>query len=705
MKQKIIKTTLAASLMLTPTVLAQSNETHAAENPSQTKDLNSGKNINTKDILRKENDKTIKPLDNKPHSIAKDQAGEDSQSNTYNKPFEYKNGAYEFGQGSESSGAFKALDLESKISDDDISMKKKDVSDHEKSSIANITVPGQDANTLGTGSATAIGKHTLITNNHVVRKSKDEGLTPHALKDINIYPNRDGDNIPYQLKPTKVDMLKSGDLAVIHVDEDLSKYMKINPLADEKTIEELKEKNDIEINGYPTGHKHEAVSKSNDYPHGTPFESKGKFLLNATNIHPVMYYKAYTESGMSGSPVTNKDGELIGIHAGILDQNNGNDGDTSYGYTITKDLRKDILKAAPEIGEDTTKEDDTEENKDNNTNNTNEKSDDNLDNNDSTKTNDHEKSNQDSNDSEDNTDNDSKEDDSTNTNEDKTTPDDNTTSSNDTDTDSSKDNDTTSNDTNENSNEADDEADDESEKNNNSTSDNNTNQVNSNDNTEEDNDESNDNLINTASSENKTNNKQNTSENKEDEKMTDSQTNPEKTTARDNTQNDNNNNNNERKINTDTSMGHTNKQKERKVVEKNNNKSDQPTTKSTNNKTKKSDENKNATPAKTSNGDKNKQSKSNNTKNNENNSQSQTPSSKPETKTENNNNETPDNNNTQSPEKEEPKDHQTFAGLPDTGSTAGNITELLAVISASIGFGVLAAQRLKRFRDNQLNKK
>ena len=703
MKQKIIKTTIAASLMLTPTVLAQSNETHAAENQSQTKDLNSGKNINTKDILKKENDKTIKPLDNKPDSIAKDQTGEDSQSNTYNKPFEYKNGAYEFGQGSESSGAFKALDLESKISDDDISMKKKDVSDHEKSSIANITVPGQDANTLGTGSATAIGKHTLITNNHVVRKSKDEGLTPHALKDINIYPNRDGDNIPYQLKPTKVDMLKSGDLAVIHVDEDLSKYMKINPLADEKTIEELKEKDDIEINGYPTGHKHEAVSKSNEYPHGTPFESKGKFLLNATSIHPVMYYKAYTESGMSGSPVTNKDGELIGIHAGILDQNNGNNGDTSYGYTITKDLRKDILKAAPEIGEDTTKEDDTEENKDNNTNNTNEKSDNKSDNNDSTKTNDNEKSNQDSNDSEDNTDNDSKEDDSTNINKDKTTSDDNTTSS--TDTDSSKDNDTTSNDTNENSNEVDDATNDESEKNNNSTSDNNTNQVNSNDNTEKDNDKSNDNLINTASSENKTNNKQNTSENKENEKMTDSQTNPEKTTARDNTQNDNSNNN-ERKINTDTSMGHTNKQKERKVVEKNNNKSDQPTTQSTNNKTKKSDENKNATPAKTSNDDNNKQSKSNNnTKNNENNSQSQTPSSEPETKTENNNNETPDNNNTQSPEKEEPKDHQTFAGLPDTGSTAGNITELLAVISASIGFGVLAAQRLKRFRDDQLNKK
>lgn len=703
MKQKIIKTTIAASLMLTPTVLAQSNETHAAENQSQTKDLNSGKNINTKDILKKENDKTIKPLDNKPDSIAKDQAGEDSQSNTYNKPFEYKNGAYEFGQGSESSGAFKALDLESKISDDDISMKKKDVSDYEKSSIANITVPGQDADTLGTGSATAIGKHTLITNNHVVRKSKDEGLTPHALKDINIYPNRDGDNIPYQLKPTKVDMLKSGDLAVIHVDEDLSKYMKINPLADEKTIEELKEKDDIEINGYPTGHKHEAVSKSNEYPNGTPFESKGKFLLNATSIHPVMYYKAYTESGMSGSPVTNKDGELIGIHAGILDQNNGNDGDTSYGYTITKELRKDILKAAPEIGEDTTKEDDTEENKDNDTNNTNEKSDDNLDNNDSTKTNDDEKSNQNSNDSEDNTDNDSKEDDSTKINEDKTTLDDNTTSSNDTDTDtdSSKDNDTTSNDTNENSNEAD----DESEKNDNSSPDNNTNQVDSNNNTEENNDESNDNLINTSSSDNKTNNKQNTSENKEDEKMTDSQTNPEKTTARDNTQNDNSNNN-ERKINTDTSMGHTNKQKERKVVEKNNNnKSDQPTTQSTNNKTKKSDENKNATPTKTSNDDNNKQSKSNNTKNNENNSQSQTPSSEPETKTENNNNETPDNNNTQSPEKEEPKDHQTFAGLPDTGSTAGNVTELLAVISASIGFGVLAAQRLKRFRDNHLNKK
>lgn len=686
MKQKIITTTLAASLMLTPTVLSHSNISHAAENESQTKDLDSGKKINTKDILKKEDNKTIKPLDNKPESIAKNQAGEESEANTYNKPFSYNNGVYEFGQGAESSGAFKALDLEAKISDSDISMKKKDVSDHDKSSLANITVPGQDADTIGTGSATAIGKHTLITNNHVVRKSAEEGMTPHDLKDINIYPNRDGDNIPYKLKPTKIDMLKSGDLAVIHVDEDLSKYMKINKIADEKTIEDMKENDDITIDGYPAGHKHDTVSKSNDYPHGTPFESNGKFLMNATNIHPIMYYKSYTESGMSGSSVTDKDGNLIGIHAGILDQNNGNDGDTSYGFTITKELRKDILKVAPEVGEDTNTDNDNNANKEEPS-----KADD-------TKSDDTDTSNTDNNTSDNNTSDDTKSD--------------NNTSDNTSDSDAKSDNSTT-NDSNSNSDEDQPSTD-------------------SNDNT------SSDNNTTSSSDNNESNNTENTStttttpSQTTDDKSTDSNTNSEQPTASDNTQNIKSNNN-EKQLNTNTSMGQTDKQKEKKVVaknhksdDKNKDKKDKASSndksedkKSTNNdkqsKSNKDKDKKNEAVAASSTPDKSKDNNkstdhktTNDSKfNNDNDDASNTPSSKPEANN-TTNDQSPASNtnsdNTQKPDKEEPQDHQTFAGLPDTGSTAGNVTELLAVISATIGFGILAAQQMKRFRNNHLNK-
>lgn len=361
-KHFILKSTITASLLLSPAaaIMQQTQIAHAAEqtkdenlsNDNKTKDLDSGKYIDTKDILKEESKKKLVPKTNESKSLVKQEAGETSSSDTYNSPMSYNNGTYEFGQGSYESGAGKALDIEEKINDDEITSKH--ITPTKKDNFAHITTPGETADTIGSGSGFAISKHVIVTNNHVANnRENSDGFTPYKNDEINIYPLRDGNNIPYKLKPTKVQMLKSADVTLLFVEEDLSKIMNITPLASEDEITNLKEKSDIKLTGYPVGRRHDNVVKYGETK--TPYETNGKFLLNATSIHPVFYYKDYTEGGMSGSPIISN-GKLIGLHAGVIDKNNGNEGDTSYGYTFTKELRKDILKAIPELGDSNTSE-------------------------------------------------------------------------------------------------------------------------------------------------------------------------------------------------------------------------------------------------------------------------------------------------------------------------------------------------------------
>ena len=361
-KHFILKSTITASLLLSPAaaIMQQTQIAHAAEqtkdenlsNDNKTKDLDSGKYIDTKDILKEESKKKLVPKTNESKSLVKQEAGETSSSDTYNSPMSYNNGTYEFGQGDYKSGAGKALDIEEKINDDEITSKH--ITPTKKDNFAHITTPGETADTIGSGSGFAISKHVIVTNNHVANnRENSNGFTPYKNDEINIYPLRDGNNIPYKLKPTKVQMLKSADVTLLFVEEDLSKIMNITPLASEDEITNLKEKSDIKLTGYPVGRRHDNVVKYGETK--TPYETNGKFLLNATSIHPVFYYKDYTEGGMSGSPIISN-GKLIGLHAGVIDKNNGNEGDTSYGYTFTKELRKDILKAIPELGDSNTSE-------------------------------------------------------------------------------------------------------------------------------------------------------------------------------------------------------------------------------------------------------------------------------------------------------------------------------------------------------------
>lgn len=740
-KQFILNSTITASILLTPVAMLTSHEALAQESTSTTKDLDSNKEIKTDTILKEESKKKIKPLENEKKSIINEQAGETSQSNEYNKAFNYDNKTYDFGQGSELSGSLKALDIEKNISDQDIDIVRKDVSNIKNSNVANITVPGPDKDSLGTGSATAISKHILLTNDHVVRKSQDDAFTAHDPKDINIYPNRNGNDIPYKLTAKKVEMLKSGDAALIYVDEDLSKYMQISDIADEDSISNMKEKDDVTASGYPAGKTHNSAVRNGYGDYGTPYDSHGKFIMNGTNIHPVFYYKSYAEPGMSGSPVMNKDNKLIGIHAGILDKNNGNDGDTSYGFTITKELRKDILKAIENDGVTTNEPTDTE--KPTTTNNEAKADDTTTDN----------PSNTDDNEATDPKDDTNKTDDSDNTNNDNST-DDNNTNSEDTSSDNDKTDDTSDNKSTEADNSDTSESDDsttnnddksntsndtdkptnsESSKsdttndNNKDKSDTTTNDTDSSTNEDTTNNDSNS-TNNDEKTDDNTNSENTSSSNNNDEENTDNTTDKEKTNestdnsstesdesstsdknaaitpTSDKDKDDNKDSNND--VKSKTSEGKINKEKEEKTVAASNKQNNEKT----------DDKSKTDDNDKQDDKEKDKQDK-NNKDNNESSDKDKNPTTNEDEKntkpTDQNGDElfkdaenvedqsgtAPANNE----EPEEPTDHQTFGALPDTGSTAGNVTELIAVLATISGLGLLAAQRVYNWRQNKLN--
>lgn len=718
-KKVVLHSGLAATILLSPLALTD-HSAHAKDNYVQTtKDLNSGKNVNTDRILKDEENKKIKPLDNKRNKLTKSQAGETSSNqDKYTDKFKYEDGLYDFGQGSSLSGALKALDKEKDMPDKDIKTTKKDVSNSKENDLVNISVPGPDKNSLGVGSGVAISKHIILTNDHVVRKDSKDGFTSHDAKDINLYPNRDGDKIPYQLKANKVKMLKSGDATLIYVDEDLSKIMKIHELASEDDINKEAENNDINLDGYPATQTHnDKVDGGYSKEVGTPYDVKSKFIMNATSIHPVMYYKTYAESGMSGSPILNDQGQLIGIHAGVLDKNNGNDADTGYGYALTKDLRKDINDAIKDQDGETTpaKDEDTDK----------------KDNDSSDAKSDKEKETSETN-KDDDTSNESK---STDTTDNKNTDDTNTSDSD--------------NKTNKDDESEDAEANvDDSEKD--TTSDESINDETSND------DKSDSDKDQSADDKQKEDDKD-----KEDTHKEDTNSEADKNDESDSKDNNKEDHPNESKdesskdsddsqtssVKPSTSMGSVDKDKEEKTVDKSKENQSNDTSLSDSKKENKdvdtkdnanddkkvSSKDKNDSTSKSDNKkDKDTSSKSDKDENKSKDDQkpqkekqtSETPNKdndKPKSKAHTSNAATPKNTSTEpkqntdeptnhpqkeratseEPMKEEPQDHQTFAGLPDTGSTAGNISELAIVLTATIGIGILAAQGVRRWRQNQ----
>ena len=352
MKSKILLSSALASTVL----LSQVNISDAAEKTNEKSEVS--------EIIK---DKKSKIKSESPQIKIKNSVNNQSDNGStkysnqdYSEPgkFDSSTKLYDFGVGDSRSGSTNALNLESKMSDNDVSIKHKDVVD-KKSNIAYVLTPsGNNDNLYFAGTAFAIDNHTLITNDHVIRDHTDDsGFKPHDASQVKINPNRDTSKeyVPQEITPTNIKMLKSADAAIITVKEDLSKTMTISKIADESSINDMKQNDDITVSGYPGSQDHAGEVGGSYGPKGTPYDSKAKFISNATSIHPVAYYKGYFEKGMSGSPIYNNNGEIIGVHAGAVGSENGNKADVGYGYTFTKEFRKNILEALPQL--DTSKAD------------------------------------------------------------------------------------------------------------------------------------------------------------------------------------------------------------------------------------------------------------------------------------------------------------------------------------------------------------
>ncbi|PTJ38554.1 trypsin-like serine protease [Staphylococcus simulans] len=163
--------------------------------------------------------------------------------------------------------------------------------------------------TYGTG--TAIGKHTILTANHVANDSQArKPMTPSKVQNLRIDLLREGSKVARTVTVTGVKMLQYGDVALLYTKEDLSQYMTVRKIAPEASITKIKANTPIHMYHYglPAG-------KFKNDPMGTMYHSTGKYSMMARNVNPIGYYQMMAEPGSSGGAVLNSKNEVLGVHA------------------------------------------------------------------------------------------------------------------------------------------------------------------------------------------------------------------------------------------------------------------------------------------------------------------------------------------------------------------------------------------------------
>ena len=159
----------------------------------------------------------------------------------------------DFGQTTKESGIDDALKIMKKSGNKGVTI------EHAKAKDANIATvynwnPKAKQLTYGTG--TAIGKHTILTANHVVNdQSAHKPLTPSQPQNMRINILQEGSKIVRTLEVFGVQMLQYGDVSLVYTYEDISKYMKIRKIASESSIKAMKANTPIHMYHYgkPTG--------------------------------------------------------------------------------------------------------------------------------------------------------------------------------------------------------------------------------------------------------------------------------------------------------------------------------------------------------------------------------------------------------------------------------------------------------------------
>lgn len=243
----------------------------------------------------------------------------------------------DFGQTTYASGINDALKIMKASGNKGVSI------EHTTPQAANIATvfnwnPTAKALTYGTG--TAIGKHTILTANHVVNDQQaHKPMTPSKVQNLRINLSQQGSKIMRTLTVTGVKMMQYGDVALLYTNEDISKYMSVRKIAPEASITNMKANTPIHLYHYglPAG------NFKND-PMGTMYHSRGKYSMMARNVNPIGYYQMMAEPGSSGGAILNSKSEVIGVHAFRIASGEYQKYNLNTMAELRGNLRKEVLQ-------------------------------------------------------------------------------------------------------------------------------------------------------------------------------------------------------------------------------------------------------------------------------------------------------------------------------------------------------------------------
>lgn len=178
------------------------------------------------------------------------------------------------------------------------------------------------------GTAFVVGDHTIITNNHIVRKTAvspdrkqyandlDKLYNPISADKLEFAPAYNAGSAmfgTYEIKD--VQMIRGLDIAVLHTKKKIDPRVTRYKLASESSINNLKQNDAIYGVGYPSKDLLPITYHYNLERNWRMYKFTGYYLQKAKTQDPQFYTKMIIRKGSSGSPIFNSNGEVIGVNS------------------------------------------------------------------------------------------------------------------------------------------------------------------------------------------------------------------------------------------------------------------------------------------------------------------------------------------------------------------------------------------------------